>query len=51
MSIANFVDYFGLQTSGIFFWPQYVWFSSHIGVIANSSGQLAELIVYTISLE
>ena len=31
----------------LFFRPQYVWFPSHlyIGVIPNSSGQLAELIV------
>ena len=37
----------------LFFRPQYVWFSSHlyINVIPNSSGQLADLIVYNIPLE
>ena len=37
----------------IFFRPQYVWFLSHlyVGLIPNSSGQLAELIVFVIPLE
>ena len=37
----------------LFFRPQYVWFPSkfYTGVIPNSSGQLAELIIYIIPLE
>ena len=37
----------------LFFRPQYVWFPSHLytGVIPNSTGQLSELIVYSIPLE
>ena len=37
----------------LFFRPQYVWCSArlYIGVIPNSSGQLAELIDYIIPLE
>ena len=33
--------------------PQYVWFLEHlyVGLIPNSSGELAELIVYIIPLE
>ena len=52
-SLINFEDHFGLHASVIFFRPQYMWFPSqlYIGVIPNSSGQLAELIVYIIPLE
>ena len=37
----------------LFLRPQYVWFPAHlyIAVIPNSSGQLAELIVYIIPPE
>ena len=37
----------------LFFRPQYVWYLSHlyVALIPNSSGQLAELIVYIIPLE
>ena len=43
---------FGLHASVIFL-PKYVWFSEHLygHVIPNSSGQLAELIVYIIPPE
>ena len=52
-SLINFEDHFGLCASIIFFRPQYVWFHSHlyIGVIPNSSGQMAELIICAIPLE
>ena len=52
-SLTYFEDHFGLHASVIFFSAQYVWFPSHlyIGVIPNSSGQLAELIVYIIPQE
>ena len=48
--LTNFEDHFGLHASVIFLRPQYVWFPSHLyaGLIPNSSGQLAELIVYII---
>ena len=53
-SLTNFDDDLGLglHASVIFFSAQYVWFPSYlyIGMIPNSSGQLAELIVYIISL-
>ena len=37
----------------LFIRPQYVWFvvHLHVGLISNSSGQLAELIVYIIPRE
>ena len=52
-SLTSFEDHFGLHASVILFRPQYVWFPSHLyrGVIPNSSGQLAEIIVYIIPLE
>ena len=39
--------------SQLFFGPQYMWFLVHVyvGLIPNSSEQLAELIVYIIPLE
>ena len=42
---------FGLHTSAIFK-PQYMWFLVHlyVGLIPNSGGQLAELIVHIIPL-
>ena len=48
--LTKIEDHFGLRAS-VIFRPQYVWFPSHlyIGVIHNSSGQLAELIIYAIS--
>ena len=44
--LTNFEDQLGLRASVIFLDPQYVWFPSHVyvGLIPNSSGQLAELI-------
>ena len=44
---TNFEDHFGLHAS-VNFLASNVWFPSHlyIGVIPNSSGQLAELIIY-----
>ena len=49
-SLKNFVDHFGLHASVIFN-TQHLWFLVHlyVGLIPNSSGQLAELIVYIIS--
>ena len=51
-SHTNLEYRFGLRAS-VIFRPQYVWFPSHlyIGVILNSGGHLAELIVYTILLD
>ena len=51
-SLTTFEDHFELHALAIFR-PQFVWFLSHlyIGVISNSSGQLAELIVYIMPLE
>ena len=51
-SLRKFEDHFGLHASDIFR-PQYVWFLVHlyVALIPNSSGQLAELIVYIIPLE
>ena len=45
-------DHFRLHVS-VSFRPQYVWFLVHlyVGLIPNSSGQLADLIVYMIPLE
>ena len=51
-SLTNFEDHFGLHASVVFL-LQYVWFLVHlyVGLIPNSSGKLAELIVYIIPLE
>ena len=48
-SLTSFEDHFGIYTP-VIFRPQNVWFPSHlyVGLILNSSGQLAELIVYII---
>ena len=53
-SLKNFEDHFRLHASvNYFFRLQYVWFPVHlyIGLIPNSSGQLAELLVCIIPLE
>ena len=51
-SLTNVEDHFGLNAS-VIFRPRYVGFSSHlyVGLIPNSSCQLAELIGYIIPLE
>ena len=51
-SLTNFEDHFGLHASFIFR-PQCVWFLVHlyVGLISNSRGQLAEIIIYIIPLE
>ena len=51
-SHTKFEDHFGLHAS-VISRPQYAWFLAHLDVvlIRNSSGQLAELIVYIIPLE
>ena len=49
----NFLRPFLDNMPQLFFRPQYVWFSEHLKghAIPNSSGQLAELIVYIIPPE
>ena len=51
-SLTNFEDHFGLHAS-VIFRLQYVCFLAHlyVGLIPNTSGQLAELIAYIIPLE
>ena len=52
ISPHKFLNHFWMACL-IDFEPQYVWFLVHlyVGLIPNSSGQLAELIVYAIPLE
>ena len=50
--LTNFEDHVELHAP-VNFKPQYVWFLVYlyVGLIPNSSGHLAELIVYTIPLD
>ena len=50
--LTNFEDHFGFRAS-VIFRVQYVWFPVHLytGLLPNSSGQLAELIIHIIPLE
>ena len=49
-SLTHFEDHLGLRAS-VIFKLQYVWFLKYVDLIANSSGQLAKIIVCITPLE